>query len=449
MPDTLTHEPQAEPRTRPKTAHVTHSHAEWLVLAYLAADNDLEGELLADLAEMERVGSTPGVVEILAQVDRARGEDTSKGNWYGTRRYYVTRGADRRKINSRLLADLGPTNTGDPGVLESFIRFGAQRYPARATALVLLNHGSGFYVPPEMQSRERRCRDTSRHRPPRGVAGGRRSFTRRASACCETAPQSRGIAYDDGAADCLDNTELTRVLATAHRVLGRKVDVVGMDACLMTMIEVAYQLRDHAQVLVGSEEIEPGPGWPHAAILGDLTARPAMTAAELGATVVTRYVASYRHGGQIATQSAIDLGQLGDLVEAVDILAHRLLDDLKRDGLVEALRHARARTLQFFDGLYLDLHHLAGNLAKAVGPGPIADACMQIRRVIGGEGAPSPIIAEAYVGARMAPARGLSIYFPAHREPTVHYRDLEFAKRTRWADFLDALVGRDGRARRP
>jgi hypothetical protein len=114
--------------------------------------------------------------------------------------------------------------------------------------------------------------------------------------------------------------------------------------------------------------------------------------------VVTRYVASYRHSGEIATQSAIDLGQLGGLVEAVDILAHRLLDDLKRDGLVEALRPARARTLQFFDGLYLDLHHLAGNLAKAVGPGPIADACTQIRRVLGGEGAPSPIIAETYVG---------------------------------------------------
>ncbi len=263
----------------------------------------------------------------------------------------------------------------------------------------------------------------------------------------ETAPQSRGIAYDDGAADCLDNQELTRVLATAHRVLGRKVDVVGMDACLMTMIEVAYQLRDHAQVLVGSEETEPGPGWPHAAILGDLTARPAMTAGELGGTVVTRYVASYRHSGQLATQSAIDLGQLGDLVEAVDILAHRLLDDLKRDGLVEAIRHARVRTLQFFDGLYLDLHHLAGNLAKAVGPGPIADACMQIRRVIGGEGAPSPIIAEAYVGARMAPARGLSIYFPAHRDPTVHYRDLEFASGRGGPTFWTRWSGRDVRPR--
>jgi hypothetical protein len=287
MTDTLTPEPQAEQRTRPKTAHVTQSTAGWLVLAYLAADNDLEGELLADLAEMERVGSTPGVVEILAQVDRARGQDTSKGNWYGTRRYYVTRGSDRRKINSRLLADLGPTNTGDPGVLESFIRFGAQRYPARSTALVLLNHGSGFYVPPEMLSREEKVPG---HDPSSPTARRRRRrpiFHTTRERLLETAPQSRGIAYDDGAADCLDNQELKRVLATAHRVLGRKVDVVGMDACLMTMIEVAYQLRDHAQVLVGSEETEPGPGWPHAAILGDLTARPSIMRAELGATVVT------------------------------------------------------------------------------------------------------------------------------------------------------------------
>ncbi len=326
-------------------------------------------------------------------------------------------------------------------MLESFIRFGVRRYPARSMALVLLNHGSGFYVPPEMLSRDA---------PARGAGGEPASAPRRRrqpifhttrERLLESAPVSRGIAYDDGAGDCLDNQELTRVLATAHRLRGRKVDVVGMDACLMTMIEVAYQLREHAHVLVGSEELEPGPGWPHAAILGDLTARPAMTAGELGGTVVSRYVESYRHGGEIATQSAIDLGQLDDLVDAVDVLAHRLLDEIKGVRLAAALRTARGRTLQFYDGLYVDLHHLAGNIANAVGSGPIADACVGIQRVIDAQGAPSPIIAAAHVGARLAPARGLSIYFPAHRDPTVHYRDLEFAKQTRWADFLEAYLG--------
>src|SRR5262249_12688372 len=118
---------------RQTKAHAAPSPAEWLVLAYLAADHDLEGELLRDPGEMERVGSMPGVVEILAQVDRSPGHDTTKGNWHGTRRYYVTRGTDPQKISSRVLVDLGPTNTGDPGVLESFIRFGALRYPARKT----------------------------------------------------------------------------------------------------------------------------------------------------------------------------------------------------------------------------------------------------------------------------------------------------------------------------
>ena len=73
-------------------------------------------------------------------------------------------------------------------------------------------------------------------------------------------PSAAASPYDDRSGDCLDNRELKRVLGTAHQLLGRKVDLVGMDACLMTMIEVAYQIRDHAKILVGSEEVEPGTG---------------------------------------------------------------------------------------------------------------------------------------------------------------------------------------------
>ncbi|MDP2701685.1 MAG: peptidase C11, partial [Candidatus Rokubacteria bacterium] len=60
----------------------------------------------------------------------------------------------------------------------------------------------------------------------------------------------------------------------------------------------------------------------------------------------------------------------------------------------------------------------------------------------------SPIIAERHAGQRMAPARGLSIYFPAFRDPSVFYHELEFTRRTRWGDFLDAYLG-NGRTREP
>jgi len=124
-----------------------------------------------------------------------------------------------------------------------------------------------------------------------------------------------------------------------------------------------------------------------------------MTPAELGPTIVHRYVESYRHGAEDATQSAIDLGKIGDL-------------------------------------------------AQAAGSGRIADACRDIQRLIDGHEVRSPIIAEAHVGQRMAPARGLSIGFPAYRDGSVFYRELYFARRTCWAEFLDPYLG-NGRTREP
>jgi hypothetical protein len=409
--------------------------ADWLVLAYLAGDNDLERALLDDLNEMERVGSRPGQVEILAQVDRAAGFDASGGDWTSTRRYYVTRGNHPRRISSRLLADLGETNTGDPRVLADFIRFGVRAYPARACALILSNHGSGFYVPPEMQGARMApgVRPAVRRRP--FFNASRAGQEHRAAAIT----QVRGIAYDDDAWDCLDNQELKRVLREAHRTLGRKVDLVGMDACLMTMLEVAYQIRDDACMLVGSEELEPNAGWPHEVILGELIRKPAMTAAELGGQIVRRYIESYELTAEEATQSAIDLSRLELLVEAVDQLAAALLESLTRPGLDLAVHAAWRTSVRFFNGVYVDLYDFARNLGSVThDTPPVHEACRAIVDIM--DGPASPVLATAHVGERLRTARGLSIYFPPFRDPSVQYRDLDLARRTRWADFLDAFL---------
>ena len=163
MLDPLTPERPVAPRTRPKTTHVSQSEADWLVLAYLAADNDLEGELLTDLAEMERVGSRPGVVDVLAQIDRSAGQDTSKGNWHGTRRYYVTRGSDPRRIHSRLLADLGAHEHGRP-------RRAGELHPLRRAPLSRALDGARLAQPrlgllrPAGDAVARRARARSRRR---------------------------------------------------------------------------------------------------------------------------------------------------------------------------------------------------------------------------------------------------------------------------------------------
>jgi Clostripain family len=424
---TLEEGPQAQARGKTLPAN-------WSVLAYLAGDNDLEGDLLGDLKEMERVGSRPGEVEIVAQVDRARGHSAADGNWKGTRRYYVTRSESPKRIGSTLLAELGETNTGDPRVVQDFLTFGAQRYPAQATMLILSNHGSGFYVPPEMLS-------TGAGRVALPARRLRQGFFRPTREWLPEPDALRGIAYDDGSGDCLDNRELKQVVAHAHRVLGRPLDIVGMDACLMTMLEVAYQVRDHAKILVGSQELEPAAGWPYVTILGDLVRRPAMTPAELGATIVRRYAEFYGADGPDITQSAIDLGTLDDLVGAVDALARALLAALPDATLEQGLYRAWRRTLRFYDDLYVDLHHFAVNLAGATSRRDVRTAALEVQRAI--EAEDGPIIAEQHGGARMRPARGLSIYFPPFRDPSAFYRELEFARTTRWAEFLEAYLTSD------
>ena len=69
--------------------------------------------------------------------------------------------------------------------------------------------------------------------------------------------------------------------------------------------------------------------------------------------------------------------------------------------------------------------------------------------IVDGDEVRSPIIAQGHAGASMAPARGISIYFPLFLDGSAFYRELDFARATRWADVLDAYLGtgRSGDAR--
>jgi hypothetical protein len=413
---------------------------EWTILGYLAGDNNLDGAAVEDINEMEVVGSTDQV-NVVVQVDRSADYNLNDDNWRSTRRFYITKGLDRRKITSELLKDLGPTNTGDSRFVDDFIRETVSDYPAQRYMLVLWNHGSGFYVPPEMLAGEEA--PSGRELTARARPKLKRSFfhvTR--SQVLSLPPPQRGICYDDGSQDCLDNKELKNVIAYMQKCIGdRKVDVIGMDACLMTMLEVAYQIRDHALVLVGSEEVEPGEGWPYDRILGELARSPQMSGVALSKTIVNQYIDSYDRGAPFSpsvTQAAVDLSKLGDITQAVDDLATQLLSKLKNDQTQSAIYRAWKSTTRFYDNLYMDLYQFADNLGRISDDTQIQHACTVIKRIFEGKEADSPLIAERHLGENLRDVRGLSIYMPPFKNPSDFYRDLDFANQTRWADFLSA-----------
>ena len=96
----------------------------------------------------------------------------------------------------------------------------------------------------------------------------------------------RAVSFDDDTGKFLYNGDVQQIVAKAAAHLKRKLDIVGFDACLMSMIETAYGFRDTASFMVSSEELEPGPGWDYSAIVKPLTSRPTMTPLDLSNAVV-------------------------------------------------------------------------------------------------------------------------------------------------------------------
>ncbi len=407
-----------------------HKHR-WTFMVYLAGDNNLETYGLRDLLEMKITGSTPEVA-IIAQFD---GKSDS-----AARRFYLKTGGT---LEGNLALELPETNTGSPAALIDFLHWGAQNYPAEHYALILWNHGSGWKDDDIYQAAQRQGIQVQ---AAQGVARGldssnrvRRSLFRTSleTLLCEAV--ERGILFDDTSSDFLDNQEMRQVLEQTCAALGQPLDLIGFDACLMSMLEVHYQIRDLCRVAVSSQEIEPGDGWPYHQILLELTQNPSISAEDLGRHIVNVYADYYRQvqPNAAVTQSAVRLERLDDLAQAVSELGKVLKESL---GLREtmgllfgALRFAQG----FRDRDYIDLAYFCRSLIEGRAAGPIAAAAQNVLAHF--EGEKTVVIQEAHRGASVENAHGLSIYLPT-RSLSPLYEKLEFASLGEWDGFLQELI---------
>jgi Clostripain family len=402
---------RARPSVRPSAAK-----KKWTVMIWMAGDNDLESFGDRDLAEMKKIGSTDAV-NVTVQFDSMRDDRT--------RRYYVREGG---RPNDDVVEELGETNTGDPAVASDFFRWAIERYPSDRLLGVIWNHGSGIDDT-----------DIYRRAGARGIPVVRAALAgrhRRAlfNSTLTQATNDRAIAFDDTSRDFLDNIELKRVLADVKKQTGRVFDVLGFDACLMSMIEIAYQLKGTARVVVGSEELEPGDGWPYDRVLKSLAATPGVSGAELGAQIVDHYVDSYRSGS--ITQAALDLSRLEDVARAVDAFAKALTKAIRSAAEYTAVAKALNATQRFDTPDFVDLGHFCQELAKrskAAAVKSTAKATLDALQAQNGF-----VLAERHKGMGVGNASGAAIYFPRGPVNKVYGR-LDFAKATAWRAFLEAF----------
>lgn len=354
--------------------------ANWTLMVYLDADNNLESAGIDDFLEMAAVGSTKQV-NIVVQMDRRAGYDNSYGNWTDTRRFFV----NKNDIPSMTpVMDLGEQNMGDPNTLEDFVVWTVQNYPAQRYALSIWNHGAGW-------------RDLIRQLERRAVERG-----------APAGVTLRTVAFDDTDGDELYMKEVQTALETAKTKLEErgltkvKLDVVGFDACLMGMIEVAYALRNTANFMVGSEWLEPGDGWPYDTILAELISTPTFDASDLSGMIVTKYGLAYNNG---ITQSSVDMSKIGNVVNKINTFTAAMNTEW------DAIERARNNTICYHIQGYptcwgIDLWDFADKVYSEVTSSTIKTAAAELKNAL------DDFVVNEQHSSDQQGSHGVAIYFP-------------------------------------
>jgi len=116
-------------------------------------------------------------------------------------------------------------------------------------------------------------------------------------------------------------------ISDALDVLPYKIDVFGFDACLMGMVEVAFQLLPYVHVFIGSETSELADGWEYQKWIGQ-DINSLTTPAKLAQSIVNEYQVRYSGSDYPASLSAWNLDDFGGLISSINLLAESLNEKL-------------------------------------------------------------------------------------------------------------------------
>ena len=384
--------------------------SKWTVILYFDGDQhattySLSDKMLADLQSLEKAATDEDVKFIVLMDLDSIGD---------THLYCVEQNEAKEIPLSSINASWNnEVNMGDGNTLTQFVCWTITNYPAEHYNLYLNDHGGGW----------------------------------------------RGICVDENPVkDILNLTELKTSLITVRDKIGKKIDVISMDACLMSMIEVAYQLRECADYMVASESFihthQTGNGiflnWRLDRIYSNLTANPDMDPSTLAMICVE----NFRTGKAFILPPSVVKPQAVDCIGAIDLSAiarvAEFVDNLSKHLMI--MKHLRffipfifLKTQKFsgaFDFLgytfypYVDLYDFSKNVATMMPYPEIKELSGELMRSI-----ERAVIAERHGKNIMLGehprAHGLSIYFPYRMiNYDSGYENLDFSRDTNWDEFI-------------
>jgi hypothetical protein len=328
-----------------------NSKASWTFMVYLDADNNLDEYGQINLEQMKEGLAPNAAVNVIVLMDRLN---------LPAYIYEVT----HEEI--RIVQSLGEVDMGIQQTLSYFVTFALKKYPADYFFLDLWNHGGGY----------------------------------------------RGVCWDESSDNHLSPHDVEMAVASAEIQTKKFVHIIGFDACLMGMIEICYELKDVTNIVIGSEMLIPGLGWPYTQLMNYLSNNPQVDPYTLSTYLVNEYAAYYpKYTVQL---SAINETSIPEMATSLNNFAYALMTNI--DAYRGVIAGARSDAQQKFilgtwgSYFYIDLYKFTKLIGQRASDENIAELASNLMSKLD-----LAVFAEAhtaYVGNLDAKQFGLTINFP-------------------------------------
>ena len=275
-------------------------------------------------------------------------------------------------------------NTGDTNEVTDFYKWGIETYPADHYALFISSHGSGaisyLYKSP--------------------ILGPVHS-----------------IAYDDRSKDFLGLYELSLVYDNISKKIGKKIDIVVYDACVMGMIEVAYQISSYTDYLVASEANVAGKGIDFNFFAQKFNALSNKSSLNVAKIMADAYIDSPNISDSDLTMSVIDLSQSKKIFDSINLMSYYMINYATQAELTAFALAALAENVQHFgpsdysdySSSYIDIFDLAALINNNLNYGLLKILAQEILKIKIDN---SFVVYNRIKGFKYRYANGISIFLP-------------------------------------
>ncbi len=376
-------------------------HILWTLLLYLNGDNDLQPFIADMVSNLAALPPSPRA-NVLALVD-GLGYTATLLFDSGTTLYDLTWG-EATPLHTSVVTD-SERNMGDGQTLVDFVNWGRTYAPAAYTMLAIVDHGGGWAPSAALPVTE-----TLPIRRTHWMAGG------------------SGLSWDfNSNYDYLDSKEIRQAMAQIAQA-DRPLDVVFYDVCLMSMVEVAYQIKDYASFFVSSQNIgwaPLGPEGRYVRIIQGIQAHDKPR--DVAQLLVNAYAQAMTPDLHPFTISAIDLTTLVTLTRSLNRLTTAITQTLVVTDQISSLQYIynQAQKLDYDNDFrieperdnFVDLYDLALKMSQYYTNTEIVTAAQNVIMAL-----EQTVVAEAHRSSApwflpdqiwdLENVHGLSIFFP-------------------------------------